>query len=308
MNRKSFLQKLSLTTSGLMLGGTAFLEKYRSGKEITVLHTNDTLAHVDPLPESEDRYSGMGGMARRDAFVKQVRKRESPTLLLDAGNVFGDTEYADLFGMALIYQMMTDMGYDAATVGFRDFDRGIRGFLKAAGEADFPFIVSNYDIRHGDLARFMNKYKIFNKGSIRIGVFGLGENLEKYAQPEISRLIEYRDPLLMSEAMVRKLRHQLDCDLVICLSQLGYHSGGEAHTIDDVKLARQVTGIDMIAGGKTRCFMKRGEKIQGADGMTTIVSQAGYGGAMVGKTSFEFSSQNWLRKIFSSNQLLRSET
>ncbi len=308
MNRKSFLQKLSLATSGLMLGGTAMLEDYKGRDKIIVLHTNDTLAHVEPLPPYEGKYAGMGGMARRAAFVEQVRKREEEVLLLDAGNVFGDTEYADLFGMGLIYKMMSDMGYDAATVGYRDFERGIRVFLQAAGKADFPFIVSNYDVRHGDLSRFLYKYKVFQKDSIRIGVFGLGEDLEKYPESEPAMALEYRDPLLISEAMVRKLRHQLDCDLVICLSQLGCHFGQKAKTIDDLELAREVEGIDMIAGGNTRRFMERGKKVQKKDGSTTVVSQAGYGGAMVGQTSFDFLDKNWLRKIFSSNHLLRSES
>lgn len=308
MNRTSFLRKLSLTTSGLMLGGSTFWESYTGGETITVLHTNDTLARVDPLPEYEGKYAGMGGMARRDAFVRQVRKKEGTTLLLDAGNVFGDTEYADLFGMGLIYRMMSDIGYDAATVGYRDVEQGIREFLKSAGKADFPFIVSNYDIRHGDLDRFLDKYTVIRKGSLRIGIFGLGEDLDKYPRPEISRLIKYRDPILVSEAMVRTLRYQLGCDLVICLSQLGYHSEREDTDVDDVKLAREVEGINMIAGGNTRRFMERGKKIRGADGRTTVVSQAGYGGAMVGRTSFGFSSRSWLRNIFSSNYLLRSES
>ncbi len=307
MDRRSFLENMSKAAGGVLLGLPGLNGYSVSGKSLTVLHTNDTRGHVEPLPDYAGEYGGMGGMNQRYTLVKRLRSEKSSTVLVDCGNVYGDTPYTDFYGLDLMYRMMSDMKYDAATLGHLDLSCGIRPFLDAAGKAEFPFVVSNYEIGHGDLRRFVNKYYVINKGAFRIGLFGLGLNLEACGLPEIAKEIDSRDPLLISEAMVRTLRYQQDCDLVICLSQLGYKMNDMPGRFSDLKLARNVSGIDMIAGANSKIFMKKGRKIQGTEKGVTVVSQAGYGGAMLGQTTFKLAGQNAFNRLFTSNHYIKSD-
>ena len=90
---------------------------------------------------------------------------------------------------------MSQMGYDAATIGNHDFDNGIDGLVKQLNHAKFPFIISNYDFTDTSMDGKYLKYKVFNKGGIKIGVFGIGIKLEGLVPKSLYQNTLYQDPI-----------------------------------------------------------------------------------------------------------------
>ena len=183
MNRKHFLRTLGGGTLAMTLAPNLLMaEKFSalnlaSEYQLTILHTNDQHSRIEPFDSSYTRNPNQGGFARRAALVQKIRSQESNVLLLDSGDTFQGTPYFNFFGGELEFKLMSMMGYDASTMGNHDFDNGLSGFKKVRSKAKFPFLCSNYDFKNTILDGETEKYKIFNKNGIRVGIFGVGIQL-----------------------------------------------------------------------------------------------------------------------------------
>ena len=102
---------------------------------------------------------------------------EDHVLLLDVGDIFQGTPYFNMFGGELELKLMSQMGYDATTVGNHEFDNGLDGLKRAMQYADFPYLTANYDFSKNQIANGVQAYNIFDKYGIKVGVFGLGIRL-----------------------------------------------------------------------------------------------------------------------------------
>jgi 5'-nucleotidase len=289
MNRREFLRNTVVGAAGLSLLGLPFSSEAKSTKKLVILHTNDMHSRIDPFPNDGRADGGKGGMARRASLIKQIRSKEKNVLLLDAGDIFQGTPYFNFFGGELEYKLMTQMGYDAATLGNHDFDNGLAGLQKQMPNAGFSFINSNYDFSNTILKDKILPYKIFEKDDLKIGVFGLGIDLKGLVGEKMYEGMVYQDPVQKAREMVKILRHEQECNMVICLSHLGYKY--ETDKIDDRKLAAQVGGIDLILGGHTHTFMEKPEGIISPGGDTTLINQVGWAGINLGRIDFEFSTK-----------------
>ena len=183
------------------------------GKQLTILHTNDMHSHIDPFEEG--RYKGLGGMAARSSAIKKIRSERDNVLLLDVGDVFQGTPYFNMFGGELELKLMSEMGYDATTIGNHEFDNGLDGLKYAMQYADFPYLNANYDFSKNTISDQVQPYKIFHKGGINIGVFGLGIELKGLVNPTMYGNTTYHNPIAVAKEMVRELNAK-KCDL-ICL-------------------------------------------------------------------------------------------
>ena len=216
-NRRSFIKNTSLGVIGLsFLSKPIFADN--EIKKITILHTNDMHSRIEPF--SSGSYKGFGGMAQRSSIIKEIRKKEKNVLLFDGGDIFQGTPYFNYFGGELEFKLMSEMKYDAAVLGNHDFDNGINGLKKQLRHANFPFLISNYDFKKTILKDQFKPYKIFIKDNIKIGVFGLGIELEGLVPKELYKETIYLDPIKKSKFYSNKLKNELGCDLVICLSHL----------------------------------------------------------------------------------------
>lgn len=289
--RREFLRNSLLGTAGLtVLGGLASsAEAAATAKapvKLTILHTNDMHSRIEPFPDNGGQWAGLGGMARRAALIKDIRAKEANVLLLDSGDIFQGTPYFNFFGGELEYKLMSQMQYDASTLGNHDFDNGLEGLQRQLPHATFPFLIANYDFSKTPLAGRFAPYKVFEKQGIRIGVFGLGIELAGLVADKNFGQTLYLDPVVKAREMAARLRGPEKCDLVICLSHLGYKYT-EAK-LDDRKLAAQVAGIDLILGGHTHTFMDAPEPIAGPGGHSTLINQVGWSGINLGRLDFEF--------------------
>lgn len=289
MDRRKFIKRGAISTLGLSLATFPTAAANQKSSELTILHTNDMHSRIDPFPNDGSQYAGLGGMARRAQLIKQIRSQAEHVLLLDAGDIFQGTPYFNLFGGELEFKLMSQMKYDAATLGNHDFDNGLDGLAEQLPNASFPFIVSNYDFSNTALSHKFSPYQVFEKGTIRVGVFGLGIELEGLVETRLFGNTKYLDPIPVAREMVQQLR-TLECNLIICLSHLGYRYPGEK--ISDQKLAESVSGIDLIIGGHTHTFLDTPERMTNPNGHTTMINQVGFGGINLGRIDYNRSNSS----------------
>ncbi|MCB0478449.1 MAG: metallophosphatase [Crocinitomicaceae bacterium] len=287
MDRRSFTKNIGLGAIGLTtLNSFAFKKSY---KRITILHTNDTHSRIDPFPSNHKKYADMGGVARRASLIHQIREEEKNVLLLDAGDIFQGTPYFNFFGGELELKLMTQLGYDAATMGNHDFDNSIEGFAKVQDKAKFPFLCANYDFTNTVLEGKTQPNTIFIKDGIRIGVFGVGVELKGLVSDHLYKETKYIDPISVAQDQVKYLREEKQCDLVICLSHLGYSYSTDK--VSDEVLAQKTKGIDLIIGGHTHTFMEKPQVLKNLEEKNVLVNQVGFAGINLGRVDFLFDSQ-----------------
>src|ERR1043165_4967079 len=254
---------------------------------ITILHTNDTHSQIDPIPDSDKQNGGKGGVARRATLVKQVREQNPNTLLIDAGDVFQGTPYFNFYKGEVEYKSMSLIGYDVVTLGNHDFDNGVDALAAAMKFANFEFVSTNYDLRGTPLDTRVKPYTIRTFGDVRVGLFGLGVSPDNLITPENFKGVKYLDPVRMTRGVVRLLREQERCNLVVGMSHLGYYPNPKSGEIGDSQVAAQVSGIDFIASGHTHTFMDKPVLKKNPDGKDTIIFQVGKSGIYVGRVDFK---------------------
>jgi 5'-nucleotidase len=264
-----------------------------SDRKITILHTNDTHSNIDPFPENHAKYAGKGGVARRFELVQQIREEEEHVLLLDAGDIFQGTPYFNKYQGVLEMKLMTELGYEAVTMGNHDFDIGIDGFINAKQYADFPFLCSNYDFSNTALDGMTQRKKIIKKGDIKVGLFGVGVELEGLVPSDKYGETRYLDPIGIAQDLSRELKED-GCDLIICLSHLGYSY--DSDKVSDLKLAEQTENIHMIIGGHTHTFLERPTEVRNRKEDIVLVNQVGWAGVNLGRVEFEFEQKRFAKK------------
>ena len=290
MKRRDFI-KQSLATSALTsLGGLGFdLLTASNKKKITILHTNDVHSHIDPFGPNDGRNANKGGVARRAALIDTIRQENPNTLLLDAGDIFQGTPYFNYYGGELEFKLMSMLKYDAATIGNHDFDNGIEGLYKQLPHAKFEFLSANYDFSNTVMDGHVKPYKIFIKDNIRIGVFGLGIELNGLVDKRMYKETEYLNPLEIAQDMARILKQEKKCDLIICLSHLGYDYKNRKEKPSDLNIAKSTQDIDLIIGGHTHTFLPKPTIIKNAIDKPVLVNQVGAYGLYLGKIDFYLS-------------------
>ncbi len=291
MKRRNFIQQTVATGAFIGLGGLSLSFSENTKKHITILHTNDVHSHIEPLGPNDPRNPNMGGVARRATIVEQIRAENPNTLLLDAGDIFQGTPYFNFYGGELEFKLMSKLKYDAATLGNHDFDNGLNGLLSQMPHAEFDFISSNYDFSNTILDGQTSPFKIFMKDGVKIGVFGVGVELKGLVNESLYKETKYLDPVEIAIEMTRKLKQEQKCDLVICLSHLGYEYKNESK-ISDVLLATQTKDIDLIIGGHTHTFLDKPTILKNLEGKKVLVNQVGCYGLYLGRIDFYLDSEN----------------
>ncbi|MDB0027125.1 metallophosphatase [Flavobacteriales bacterium] len=300
-NRRSFIKKSGLGMLGLSLVPQLSFAK-RGDVKITILHTNDMHSHIQPFKSGRNK--GLGGMAQRAGLINSIREQEDNVLLLDAGDIFQGTPYFNFYGGELEFKLMSKMKYDAVTIGNHDFDNGLEGFAKQLPHANFPFLIANYDFNDTILKDKFKPYKIFNKGGIKIGVFGIGIELNELVPKKLYGNTIYKDPIETSNKYATHLKKEEKCDLVICLSHIGFKYKNDK--VSDMVLATQSRDIDLIIGGHTHTFLKKPVRIQNLENKEVLINQVGWAGINLGKIDFHFSQNNGSKKVFGRSIIVKN--
>ncbi|MGA1582840.1 MAG: bifunctional metallophosphatase/5'-nucleotidase [Saprospiraceae bacterium] len=294
MHRRTFVKRLMSGT--VLLSAAAFTlaalgHQVRSGfagsdRRLTILHTNDTHSRIDPFPPG-GRYEGMGGTARRARLISEVREQETHVLVLDAGDIFQGTPYFNFFKGEVELKVMSAKGYDVSTLGNHDFDAGIERLAEVTEKyATFPFVNCNYNFSDTPMEGMTKEYVVIEKGDLRIGITGVGIELEGLVPDSWFGRTGYCCPTEKVNRIATHLKEEKGCHCVILLSHLGYSYRSEK--ISDVSLARLSRNVDIIIGGHTHTFLDAPEIIRNADNQPVLINQVGWGGIMLGRIDLVF--------------------
>jgi len=286
MNRRSFIYNSSIASLSV-LGLNSCSQLFRDVK-ITILHSNDVHSQIEPFPLNHNRFPGRGGFARRASIFNEIRSVNPNTLIFDAGDIFQGTPYFNFFQGELELKLMKEMGYNAATIGNHEFDAGLDSLKQNILSTNFQFIISNYDFSNTVLEGITTPFKIYKKQGVKIGVFGLGIELKGLVNPDLYKETKYYDPIEISNDIVKILKNDKKCDLIICVSHLGHEY--DSNKISDTKLARLTSDIDLIIGGHTHTFLKEPIIVKNKKNNNVIINQVGNGGVYLGRIDFNFTN------------------
>lgn len=296
MDRRKFIRNTGLGLGALSMSYQGLTQEWSSkSRRITILHTNDTHSNIDPFPKNHPKFPGMGGVAKRHALIEKIRAEEANVLLFDSGDIFQGTPYFNTFKGHLEMKLMSEMRYDAATMGNHDFDIGLEGFISAQEHANFPFLCSNYDFANTIMEGKTKQNTIFYKGGLKIGVFGIGVNLESLVPGANYGKMIYLNPIETANEQAAQLKAK-GCDVVICLSHLGFEYKDEKPS--DRLLAQKTRNIHLILGGHSHTFLERPLLEKNLDGEPILINQTGWGGINLGRIDLDFDQQ-----LFSSDTI-----
>lgn len=251
------------------------------GKKITILHTNDTHSCVYPLnPNLADTMlAGRGGFVRRVEMVKEERRKEPGLLLFDSGDFSQGSPYYTLYKGDVEVELMNLMGYDAATLGNHEFDNGIENLARLVKKAKFAIVCANYDFTGTILENLIKPYTIIKRNGIKIGVFGLSPQLDGLVMNSTNSGVKFIDPAKAANETARLLKEEEKCDMVVCLSHLGW----DILRVDDTETIPQTRNIDIVLGGHSHSYFTEMQYIKDLDGKDVPNDQNGKHGIFVGK-------------------------
>ena len=258
-------------------------------KQLVVLHTNDTHSCVMPInPNLADTATAnRGGFLRRVAMIKEERKQNPDLLLFDSGDFSQGSPYYSLFKGDVEVGLMNEMKYDAATIGNHEFDFGIDNMVRIFKMAKFPIVCSNYDFTGTELAQIVKPYTIIYRKGLKIGVFGLGPQLAGLVTEKNYGCIKYLDPIAKTNEMTDILKKKEKCDVIICLSHLGWDIDGD----DDTEMIPGSRYIDLVLGGHSHTYFKDLQYVKDLDGKPVPVDQNGKSAIWVGKMVLDLSKK-----------------
>lgn len=270
---------LAVTVCFMSIGAWA------QGKKLVILHTNDTHSTIMPLnPNLSDKnVAGRGGFLRRMEFIRQQREQNPDLLLFDSGDFSQGSPYYTMFKGDVEVGLMSRMHYDAVTIGNHEFDFGMDNMARLFRMAEFPVVCANYDFTGTPLEKLVKPYVIIKRKGVRIGVFGLCPPLEGLVEAHNCQGVKFLDPVAKANEIATLLKTQEKCDLVICLSHLGW----QTDLVDDHDMIAGSRNIDLVLGGHSHSYLENLEFVKNADGVDVSVDQNGKHGIWIGRIEVE---------------------
>lgn len=255
-------------------------------RKLMILHTNDTHSCIMPLNTSltDTMLAGRGGFLRRVAMIKEERKKYPDLLLFDSGDFSQGSPYYTLFKGDVEIGLMNEMGYDASTVGNHEFDFGLENMARIFKKAKFPILCANYDFTGTPLEGIVKPYTIIKRNGVKIGVFGIDPEMDGLVIHKNYEGVKYLDPVSSAEKIASLLKNKLKCDVVICISHLGWGLKG----MDDQRMIAGSRNIDLVLGGHSHTYFETLKYAKNLDGKEIPVDQNGKNAVFVGRLILNF--------------------
>lgn len=255
-------------------------------RKLMILHTNDTHSCIMPLNTSltDTMLAGRGGFLRRVAMIKEERKKHPDLLLFDSGDFSQGSPYYTLFKGDVEIGLMNEMGYDASTVGNHEFDFGLENMARIFKKAKFPILCANYDFTGTPLEGIVKPYTIIKRNGVKIGIFGIDPEMDGLVIHKNYEGVKYLDPVSSAEKIASLLKNKLKCDVVICISHLGWGLKG----MDDQRMIAGSRNIDLVLGGHSHTYFETLKYAKNLDGKEIPVDQNGKNAVFVGRLILNF--------------------
>ena len=269
----------------LALSLFAFMPLLAQDKQLLILHTNDTHSCILPLKETlaDTTIAGRGGYLRRVALVNEERAREPELLLFDSGDFSQGSPYYSIFKGDVEIDLMNRMRYDAATIGNHEFDYGMENMARLFRRANFPIVCANYDFTGTPCEGLVKPYVIIKRKGVKIGVFGLAPELDGLVEKNSCAGVRFLNPVEVANRVARELKEEKKCDLVVCLSHLGWSD----EPYGDKTMMAQTRNIDLVLGGHSHSYLENLEWVQNLDGKPIANDQNGKHAVWVGRLTLD---------------------
>lgn len=250
-------------------------------KQLVVLHTNDTHSCIMPLNKNlaDTALAGRGGFLRRMALIEDERSKTPGLLLIDSGDFSQGSPYYNFYKGDVEVELMNRMGYDVATIGNHEFDFGLENMARIFRKAKFPIVCANYDFTGTPVEGLVKPYTIVKRNGLKIGLFGLSPQPKGLVDTVKFVGVRFLEPIEVAGRMAALLKGKKKCDVVICVSHLGWDSKG----VNDQRLVEATHDIDLVLGGHSHTYMKEVEMVRNVDGRDVAVDQNGKHGIWVGR-------------------------
>ena len=255
-------------------------------KQLVILHTNDTHSTIMPLnPNLSDTLkAGRGGFLRRIAMLREERQKHPDLLYFDSGDFFQGSAYFTMFKGEVEVGLMNQMGIDASTVGNHEFDFGLDRMAEMFRRANFPILCANYDFSGTAVEGLTKPWIIIHRNGVKIGVFALCPKLQGLVSDKNCVGVRYLDPVRVAMETATMLKERKKCDIVICISHLGWKTNGDE---DDNYVISRTRNIDLVLGGHSHTYLEQLEYERNIDGKPIPVDQNGKHAIYVGKLTLD---------------------
>ena len=244
-------------------------------RQLTIVHVNDTHSHAEP--DRSGRNKDMGGMIERAVMLDSIRKAEGKrnVLLLHAGDFSQGTSYFPVMHGNLEIDVINAMKYDCITIGNHELDNGMDELARRLSNLKSPVVCANYDFGSEAPGKYIKPYTIVRKAGRKIGIVGMLCNVNAVVASETAQKMRHLDDAEVLNRWAEYLKNEAHCDLVICLSHLGFDV--------DMQLAQQVRNVDLYVGGHSHTFLKDMKFATDLDHRQIPIVQSGCFGITVGE-------------------------
>ena len=254
-----------------------------AAQDLTILHMNDTHSHIDP--ERSGRDAGKGGVVEQAAYIDSVRTAvgRKNVLLLHAGDFGQGTSYFTELNGNIEIDVLNAMQFDAVCLGNHEFDNAMEELARRIGNLEVPVVCANYEFSGSPLEGLVDPYIIVRKAGKKIGIVGVLTDVSTVVSRETADLLKYQNPVEVMNKYADYLKNERNCDLVICLSHLGYD-----HKDSDCELATMVRNVDIIVGGHSHTHLDDLTRVKDLDGKDVIIVSDWKWGLEIGNLSVDF--------------------
>ena len=249
-------------------------------QNLTIIHLNDTHSHIDP--ERAGEYKGLGGVIEQAAYIDSVRCADGSrnVLLLHGGDFSQGTSYFTELGGDVEIDILNAFGYDVVSLGNHEFDNGPIELARRLRNLDPTVVCANYDFTGSPLEGLVQPYAIVKRGGLKIGIIGLLTDISSVVDVKLLSGLKYQEPAPVVNRYAEMLRNEAKCDLVLCLSHLGF-SGDE-------EMAANLRNVDVIVGGHSHTEIDDMVKVNDLDGKPVVIVQDWCWGMSVGNLKVSF--------------------
>lgn len=281
------MKHITYSISSILLAVFVGFSLTSHAQELLIVHTNDTHSCIEPLnPHSADTANAdKGGFARRATLIKELRAQHRNMLLADCGDFSQGSAYYELYRGEVEIGLMNLMGYDAATIGNHEFDFGLDNMARLYKMAKFPIVCSNYDFTGTVLERYVKPYVVLKKGGLKIGIFGLGPKLEGLVIAKNYEGVRFLDPVKSAQQVVDILKNKKHCDLIVCLSHLGWLEDD----FSDNEVFPKLKDVDIVLGGHSHSYFEQPKTLKDNAGKAVTINQMGKNGRFIGTLLLNYS-------------------
>ncbi len=266
----------------MLLALVALSGQAKKQKQLVILHTNDTHSTIFPVNSQlpDTMKAGRGGFIRRIEMLRQERQKHPDLLYFDSGDFCQGSAYYTMFKGDVEVGLMNEMGIDASTIGNHEFDFGLENMARIFKMCNFPILCTNYDFTGTVMEGVCKPWIILKRNGVKIGVFAVCPKLQGLVSDKNCEGVKYLDPAKVALETATMLKQEKKCDVVICISHLGWEN---YRAEDDLYMIKNSRNIDLVLGGHTHTYLPTLEYVNNLDGKPVPVDQNGKHAIFVGK-------------------------